>query len=71
MNAKELPKEWAMPAKAVYHFPNPVTRPSVLVLVPRQRRWLFQAFFALCTAKSHLLIEENGSEGHAEHHPMK
>ena len=28
MNA-ELPEDWEMPGKAVYHFPNPVTRPSV------------------------------------------
>ena len=28
MNA-ELPEDWEMPGKAVYHFPNPTTRPSV------------------------------------------
>jgi len=28
MNA-ELPEDWEMPGKAVYHFPNPATRPSV------------------------------------------
>lgn len=41
MNAKELPEDWVMPGKARY-FPNPVTRPSILVLAPRQRTGLFQ-----------------------------
>ena len=71
MNAKELLEDWEMPGKAVYHFPNPAARPSVLVLALRQRRWLFRASFALCTADSQRLNEQSGSEGHGEHHWMK
>lgn len=71
MNAKELPEDWGMPGKAVHHSPNPATRPSVLVLAWRQRRCLFQASFALCTADSQRLKEQSGSEGHGEHHWMK
>lgn len=51
MNAEELPKEREMPGKAMYHFPNPATRPSILGLARRQRRWLavpgFSAFAQL------------------------
>ena len=72
MNAKELPGDWATPGKAMHHFPNLVTRPSVLVLVPRQRRWRFQAFFALCTAYGHhCLTGPSGSEGCGEQQWMK
>lgn len=55
----------------MYHFPNPSTRPSVLALAPRQRTWLFQAFFALGTANGHLLTEQSGSEDHEEHQWVK
>ena len=71
MNAKEPPEDWEMPGKAVYHFPNPATRPTALVLARRQRRWLFQASFAVCTADSQRLKEQSGSEGRGEHHWMK
>lgn len=66
MNAKELPEDWEMPRKAMYHFTNPVTRPSILVLVLRQRTGLFQDSFALCPANSQLLMEQSSSEGHRE-----
>lgn len=33
----EFLEDWEMPGKTVYHFPNPATRPSVLVLALRQR----------------------------------
>lgn len=71
MNAKELPEDGEMPGKAMYHFPNPVTRPSILVLALRQRTWLFQASLALCAANGRLLMEQSGSEGHGALQRMK